>query len=72
VNLGPRYIAKTRIYRRMTPTELATLDAALPALPLLDRLLWQDAAGGLVGVDEVLPMFAATVGAERAAELLAP
>jgi hypothetical protein len=56
----------------MTPAELATLAATLPTLPLLDRLLWQDAAGGLVAVDDVLPLFVATVGAERAAELLAP
>jgi hypothetical protein len=67
-----RYIAKTTIYRRATDEELALLDATLPALPLRTRLLWQDAEGGTVWVDEVEPLFAAVVGEARAAELLAP
>jgi hypothetical protein len=68
----PRTIAKTAIYRRMTDAELVRFDAALAALPLRDRLLWQDAEGGTVYVHEVKPAFAAALGAERAAELLAP
>jgi hypothetical protein len=67
-----RAIAKTAIYRRATDEELALLDATLPTLPLRDRLLWQDAEGGTVWVDEVASMFAAVVGEARAAELLAP
>lgn len=68
----PRWIAKTAIYRRMTDAELVLLDEALPGIPLRSRLMWQDAEGGLVSVAEVEPLFAAAVGAERAAELLAP
>lgn len=68
----PRFIAKTTIYRRATDQELELLTATLPNLPLRQRLMWQDAAGGEVSVAEVLPFFEAAVGATRAAELLAP
>jgi hypothetical protein len=70
--LPPRTIGKTTIYRRATDAELALLEATLAALPLRDRLLWQDAEGGTVYVHEVEPFFVAAVGAPRAAELLAP
>ncbi len=68
----PRTIAKTTIYRRATDAELALLEATLAALPLRQRLLWQDAESGTVYVHEVEPVFVAAVGAPRAAELLAP
>lgn len=68
----PRAIAKTTIYRRATDAELALLEATLAALPLRERLLWQDAEGGTVYLHEVEPVFLAAVGAPRAAELLAP
>jgi len=68
----PRSIAKTTIYRRASDAELALLEATLAALPLRQRLLWQDAEGGTVYVHEVEPVFGAAVGAPRAAELLAP
>lgn len=64
-------IAKTTIYRRATDQELELLNSTLPTLPLRERLMWQDALGGTVYVDEVLPFFVAVVGAQRAAELLA-
>jgi len=67
----PRLIAKTAIIRRATDEELATLAATLPTLPLRDRMLWENAEGGLVRVVDVEPLFVATVGAERAAALLA-
>ncbi len=68
----PRTIAKTTIYRRASDAELTLLEATLAALPLRQRLLWQDAEGGTVYVHEVEPVFVAAVGAPRAAELLAP
>lgn len=67
-----RTIAKTTIYRRATDAELTLLEATLAGLPLRDRLLWQDAEGGTVFVDEVEPFFTAAVGAPRAAQLLEP
>jgi hypothetical protein len=69
---APRSIAKTTIYRRASDAELTLLEATVAALPLRERLLWQDAAGGVVLVADVEPFFTAAVGAERAAELLAP
>jgi hypothetical protein len=66
-----RAIAKTQIYRRATDAELALLEATLPTLPLRERLLWQDAEGGTVLVDEVRPFFVSVVGEARADELLA-
>lgn len=68
----PRLIAKTTIYRRATDAELALLEATVAALPLRDRLLWQDADGGTVFVADVEPFFVQAVGAARAAALLAP
>lgn len=68
----PRAIAKTTIYRRATDAELALLEATVAALPLRDRLLWQDAEGGTVYVADVEPFFVQAVGAPRAAALLAP
>ena len=68
----PRLIAKTTIYRRATDAELALLEATIAALPLRDRLLWQDAEGGTVYVADVEPFFVQAVGAPRAAALLAP
>lgn len=67
----PRQIAKATIYRRATDAELTLLDATVAALPLRDRLLWQDAAGGRVLVEEVQPFFVQAFGTMRAAELLA-
>lgn len=69
---APRLIAKTTIYRRATDAELALLEATVAALPLRDRLLWQDAEGGTVFVADVEPFFVQAVGAARAAALLAP
>lgn len=67
----PRTIAKTTIYRRATDAELTLLEATLAALPLRQRLLWQDAEGGTVYVEDVEPFFVQAVGAARAAQLLA-
>lgn len=67
-----RFLAKTAIYRRATDAELEALEATLPSLPLRERLMWQDAEGGLVRVAEVRPVFAAVLGEERAEALLAP
>ena len=66
-----RSIAKTTIYRRATDQELALLEATLPTLPLRDRMMWQDAVGGTVYVEEVMSFFVAAVGQTRANELLA-
>jgi hypothetical protein len=66
-----RSIAKTTIYRRATDQELALLEATLPTLPLRDRMMWQDAVGGTVYAEEVMPFFVAAVGQARATELLA-
>lgn len=69
---APRHLAKTAIIRRATDAELELLTATLASLPLRERLLWQDAEGGVVIVDEVRPLFVDAVGAARADELLAP
>jgi hypothetical protein len=67
-----RLIAKTRIYSRATDPELATLEAYLTSTASVrQRLMWQDAADGLVWVSEVLPFAQALFGNARAAELLA-
>jgi hypothetical protein len=73
VPAAPALIAKTAIYRRCTDEELELLEAFLAgsATPR-QRLMWRDAEGGLVLLDDVTPLFVAAVGAERAAELLAP
>jgi hypothetical protein len=68
----PRLIAKSVIIRRATDEELEILEATLPTVSRRDRLLWENAEGGLVRVDDVEALFIATAGAERAAELLAP
>jgi len=68
-----RYIAKTAIIRRATDAEVAAFEAWLADTAThRQRALWRDAAGGLVGVADVLPLAEALFGAERAAELLAP
>lgn len=69
----PATIAKTSIYRRATDAELAQFDTFLrhQATPR-QRLMWDDAAGGMVLVDDVRPLAEAIFGAARAAELLAP
>jgi hypothetical protein len=67
----PRLIAKSAIIRRATDAELETLEAVLPTVSRRDRLLWENAEGGLVRVEDVEALFVATVGAERAAVLLA-
>ncbi len=68
----PRLIAKTTIYRRATDDELAMLEGFIgtQATPR-QRLMWQDAEGGLVYVQDVLPLADALFGADRAVELLA-
>lgn len=72
--LPPAFIHKTTIYRRATDGELATLTAVLAseAVTLRQRLHWQDAAEGLVKIEEVLPLFVGVVGEERALVLLDP
>lgn len=68
----PRMIAKTTIYRRATDEELAAFEAFLAGeATTRQRLMWQDAEGGLVLVSDVQPIAEALYGAERAAELLA-
>lgn len=68
----PRMIAKTAIYRRATDEELAAFEAFLAVeATTRQRLMWQDAEGGLVLVADVQPIAEALFGAERAAELLA-
>jgi hypothetical protein len=67
----PPSIAKTAIYRRATDEELELLAVTLPTVPLRMRLLWDDAQNNEVLIDDVMPLFVAAVGAERAAELLA-
>jgi hypothetical protein len=67
----PRLIAKSLIIRRATDEELEILEATLPTVSRRDRLLWENAEGGLVRVEDVEALFIATAGAERAAELLA-
>lgn len=65
-----RLIAKAALYRRATDAELDALEAALSKVPLRQRLMWQDAEGGLVRASEVMPLIVAAVGVERANELL--
>lgn len=68
----PRTIAKTAIYRRATDEELGIFEGFLAtAATTRQRLMWQDAEGGLVLIDDVLPIAEALFGAERAADLLA-
>ena len=67
-----RLIAKTRIYRRATDQEMATLATALAGLSARQRLMWTDAEGGLVYVEDVQALAVQLFGAQRAAALLAP
>lgn len=69
----PRLIAKTVIYRRATDVELATLEGFIAQQATTrQRLMWQDAEGGLVYVHDVQPLAEALFGAQRAGELLTP
>lgn len=66
-------IAKTAIYRRATDAEIETFLAFLTGgATARQRLMWEDAAGGVVLVDDVQPLAEALFGPARAAELLAP
>lgn len=61
-----------RARQRATDAEIAQLDDFLStAATVRQRRMWVDAEGGLVLVDDVLPLAEALFGAERAAELLA-
>lgn len=66
-----RLIAKAALYRRATDAELEALESTLSNVPLRQRLMWQDAEGGLVRASEVMPLIVAAVGVDRANELLA-
>ncbi len=69
----PRLIAKTVIYRRATDGELAMLEGFIAgSATTRQRLMWQDAEGGLVYVHDVQPLAETLFGAARAGELLAP
>lgn len=68
-----RLIAKTTIYRRATDAEITAFQAFLSTQATLrQRLMWQDAEGGLVRLDDVEPLAVALFGEARAAVLLAP
>ena len=69
----PRLIAKTAIYRRATDGELAMLEGFIATQATArQRLMWQDAEGGLVYLHDVQPLAEALFGVDRAGELLAP
>jgi hypothetical protein len=72
--VGPtpvRYIATATVYRRATNAEIDRLEAWLDNNATPDQCAkWRDAAGGLMRVDEVLPLATRVFGVERAAELL--
>ena len=68
----PRSIAKTTLYRRATDAEIQALVAFLQhQVTPRQRLMWEDAEGGLVLIEDVEPVAVHLFGAERAAELLA-
>ena len=68
----PRMIAKTTIYRRATDAEIAAFLGFLERVATpRQRLMWEDAEGGLVYVDDVIPLARSLFGADRAAEMLA-
>jgi hypothetical protein len=67
----PAEIAKTTIYRRATDEELAIfLDFLQQNATPRQRLMWEDAAGGMVLVEDVRPVAEALFGEERAVGLL--
>ncbi len=72
--LGPtsmRYIATATVYRRATNAEIDRLEAWLDNRATTDqRVAWRDAPGGLMRVDEVLPLATLLFGTVRAGELL--
>jgi hypothetical protein len=67
------YIAKTAILRRATDAEIEEFETWLiGAATARQRLMWQDAEGGLVEIAAVRPIVTAMFGEARAAVLLAP
>jgi hypothetical protein len=69
----PAYIAKTTILRRATDAEIDEFETWLiGAATARQRLMWQDAEGGLVEIAAVRPIITPMFGEARAAALLAP